>query len=351
MSSVKKKVLDPVDENVKVPAAVKAAAARSDEIYAQAYPGAAPEAPPEQPAPEAPVQDAAAPATPPPEPPPAPLTTPPPDAEAPRAPVQNGSWEQQYLAMKGRNERNEQKARALSERVSGLEATLAALEAAPPPAAAPTPLVTATETSEYGAEFLDVVGRKAREIVSPEVAELRNTVAQLQQRLDSVGTAVVQDARSRMKAKLSEACPNWIQLNNDDRFLDWLALPDTYSGAIRHELLKSAYAANDTPRVLAFFNGFLADEAASNPRVLAPSPAPEPPPAAPQDRVSLESLAAPGRAKTAAHTVPAEKPSFTRAQVLKFYADVARGVYRGRDDEKATIDKQISMAGREGRIT
>jgi hypothetical protein len=45
-------------------------------------------------------------------------------------------------------------------------------------------------------------------------------------------------------------------------FHDWLKLQDTFSDAIRHELLTAAYERNDIPRVLAFFNGFLAQEAA-----------------------------------------------------------------------------------------
>jgi len=110
--------------------------------------------------------------------------------------------------------------------------------------------------------------------------------------------------------------------------------------------LKAAYAANDAPRVLAFFNGFLAEEAASTP------PAPAPDPAAPvAPKVPLETFAAPGRAKSAATPlVPPEKPTISRADVTKFYEDLRRGVYRGRDEEKARIEAMIFEANRDGRI-
>ena len=77
--------------------------------------------------------------------------------------------------------------------------------------------------------------------------------------------------------------------------------------------------------MLAFFNGFLAQEAA-----LAPAIPGVPAPAA-DGKIPLDTLAAPGRAKTAAANAPVEKPSFTTAQIAQFYADSSRGKYRGRE--------------------
>jgi hypothetical protein len=61
-------------------------------------------------------------------------------------------------------------------------------------------------------------------------------------------------------------------------------------------------------------------------------------------------LAAPGRAKSAAAAAPAEKPFFTSAQITRFYADVNSGKYRGREADKAKLEAQIFDAQREGRI-
>jgi hypothetical protein len=140
----------------------------------------------------------------------------------------------------------------------------------------------------------------------------------------------------------------WRQVNVAPDFHSWLQLPDPFSGAIRHSLLSAAYEQNNTPRVLAFFNGFLAQEAA-----LAPAPEVAQPDASVTEtgKIPLETFAAPGRAKTsAAPGAPAEKPTFTATQVSKFYADSASGKYRGREAEKDRIDAQIVEAGREGRI-
>ena len=139
---------------------------------------------------------------------------------------------------------------------------------------------------------------------------------------------------------------NWREINVNDDFKEWLRLPDPYSGAIRFDMLRAAYAENNAPRVLAFFNGFLAEEAA-----LAPSSGEPDPTAETVKKVPLETLAAPGRAKTAAgNNAPAEKPIFTRAQIAKFYADAAAGKYRGKEVERDRFEKQIFEAEREGRI-
>jgi hypothetical protein len=145
---------------------------------------------------------------------------------------------------------------------------------------------------------------------------------------------------------LDAQVPNWRELNSNSEFLSWLNLPDAYSGAIRKELLTAAYNRSDANRVAAFFKGFISDEAATNPASYS-----QPDHVAPRsNKVSLETLAAPGRAKTAAASAPAEKPIFTRAHITEFYSDVRRGKYAGKEAEKDRIEKDIFAAQREGRI-
>lgn len=211
----------------------------------------------------------------------------------------------------------------------------------------PERLITDDEVKDYGEDFLKVVGKKAKEELNPEVAALKREIADLKSQLAGVGGYVAQDARQRMHSYLDQNVPNWQEINYDENFKNWLRLPDAYSGAIRHDMLKAAYAENNAPRVLAFFKGFLAEEAA-----LAPAGAEPDPKATTVERVPLETLAAPGRAKTAAGNsgAPAEKPIFTRAQIAKFYADSTAGKYRGKEKERDALERQIFEAERDGRI-
>lgn len=261
-----------------------------------------------------------------------------------------------FNSMKGRYEKSEQKATQLSQQVQELHRVIATLNSAP---VGPAPdnqparsdvtfnrLVTPAEEVEYGAELLDVVGRRARESISPEVQALKDQLAQLQRQMGGVSQSIVQTARERMHEELTAALPNWQQINGDPKFLEWLGLTDSYSGFIRQNMLRHAYERNETSRVLAFFNGFLADEAVTSPgRVPAVAPGSKTP------AVDLGALAAPGRARQAASPLPPEKPTFTRAQISQFYRDVVAGYYLGKDDEKAAKEADIYAAVQSGRVT
>ena len=332
-----------IDPNVKLPAAVMAAAQRSEDLLkAQTEPQG------ETPAEETPAE------------------TPPevtnsdtnftkaadeaPQVKDVKAPSDD-NWEHRYNSMKGRFDQSQQNVQRLSQEVSQLHRLMAEMQATQAaPAQADTRferLVTPEEENDYGSEFLGVVGKKAKEELTPEIKALRAKIAELEGRVQGVTSSVVQDARQKMYNALDNDLPNWRELNSNPEFLSWLNLPDAYSGAIRKELLNAAYQRNDALRVAAFFKGFISDEAATNPagssleRGVSPK----------ANKPSLETLAAPGRAKTAAPAGgPAEKPFFTTAQITQFYSAVNRGEFRGREDEQKQIEAQIFAAQREGRI-
>jgi hypothetical protein len=343
------------DPNVKVPRAIRGSAAKADELHKQIY--NKDQADPPKPA-DPPVAQADPPK--PADPPATQQADPPVTAEPVAQPVEQvtskgneapkDGYEHAYKSMKGRYESARDANRALTERVSGLEQQLAALAAsqAARPATKelqPETLLTPKEVEDYGADFLGVVGKKAKEIVSPEVAALRQEVDGLKQTLATVGKSVTTSARDQMKADLKSKVPNWEAVNNSDEFKDWLSLQDPYSGAIRWELLKQAWGRNETARVLNFFQGFLAQEATLAPADTRPDPS--------QGKIPLETFAAPGRAKSAADIPrsPAEKPIITRAFIADFYLDSANGKYRGREKEKADLEQQIITATREGRVS
>lgn len=328
----------PIDTNVQLPRAVRRASARADEIHAAVFnPPADPATTPSPEAP-APVEQ------------PAPVTP-----EVTPAPTpETVNWEHRYNSMKGRFEKEQADKMALSAQLvetQQLLATIPARTSAPSPAELRGDVFLPKEiVDEYGEEFLGVVGKKAKAELMPEIAGLRSTLNNIQKHLEGNAAANKTSARNAMHERLDNDIPTWREINVAPEFHSWLALPDEFSGAIRHELLKTAYEQNNTPRVLAFFRRFISDEAA-------PAPAPavteqsDPSHQAGDGKIPLADLAAPGRAKTAAGTnAPVEKPIFTHAQIAKFYTDSAAGKFRGRDEERNRIEGQIFAAQREGRI-
>lgn len=277
-------------------------------------------------------------------------------AHAQEAPAGDGeqSWEHKYKSIHGRYVRSQEQIRSMGETITNLQNVIATLQAtAPVAAAAPVPelsaerLVTDEEVNDYGEDLLKVMGKKAREEFAPIFNAQKAEIDALKKKLEGVSGFVQQDSHTKLLTTLDEKLPNWREMNTNEVFLDWLSLPDPYSGAIRHDMLKAAYAQGNASRVMAFFNGFLAEEAA-----VAPAKAePDTLETTTVPKVPLQNLAAPGRAKTAAAApAPAEKPIFTRAQIAAFYADVAAGKYRGKDADKNKAEAAIFAAQREGRI-
>jgi hypothetical protein len=184
------------------------------------------------------------------------------------------------------------------------------------------------------------------EAVSPELERLNNENVELRQRN-------AQAARASLYDSLDSSVPTWREINTSPRFVQWLRSRDVYSGAVRHNMLSAAFQAANAPRVAEFFKGFLREEAATG-NVNEPNPQSEPQgkPTPRQAAVSLESLAAPGRARPATGDtqVPVDKPIYTHKQVAAFYVNVRRGFYNGRPEVKDADEAMIFAAQREGRI-
>ena len=329
------------DPNVRIPAAVKASAALAEELLKSQFQNVEQtennsDQKPEEPAKQDDVPADAKPVT--------QESKPPVEPSEPK----QIDWQGRYNAMKGRFDRAEVVNRELTDRLAKLEDTLAFMQVQRADVREneqkPERLITDKELEDYGEEFLTVVEKKAKETFSPEIIALKKQNESLQKKIDSLLNVEVRRTRTDMKRDLSASVPNWQEINEDQKFLEWLALTDPYSGTIKHALLKDAWDRNDSPRVVNFFKGFLeATGAQQEEKTDTP----------PQAKVPLESLAAPGRANTSAAMSAApgdEKPFFTRAQIKSFYADVGSGKYRGREADKVKLETQIFEAQREGRI-
>lgn len=287
-------------------------------------------------------------------PPPAPPVPPPPvpTPPAPTPPVPD-NFEHKYNSLKGRFDQQEAQLRQQSESLASMQRLIATMNAAPPAplSLSPSPdaivALTPKEIEDYGPDMIDVMGRRAREAVSPEVAALKAKIEGLERQIGGVATVMTHDARQQLFRTLTASRPDWEIINKDQKFLSWLSLPDPYSGAIRHEMLGQAFAANDSSRVLRFFQGFIADEAATRPVETI-----EAPPGSNAPAVTLESLAAPGRARQpgSATPTPVEKRTLTRAQVTQFYRDITDGAYAGRDAAKIAMENEIFQAVKDGRL-
>lgn len=345
--------LAPIDASVTVPASVRAQIERAENYYKQ----------PAEPAPQDGQQPAAA-GDPAPQPAAgapavtAPVTQQPAAAPAPAAgedDPNSQTWEHKYKSIHGRFTSQSQQMRTMQDQLSEMgnelmatQRRLAEVQQQEPQVRAQQrvqSLVTDDERRDFG-EFIDVAAKAAQDVLNPQVTQLQGQVQQM-------SSALRAQAQRDMYRDLTQQVPNWRIINRAPNFLRWLGLRDQMSGAIRRALLGDAFEAADAARVIAIFQGFVSDEAASRPAEPAvqvdPAPAPVP---ARQPALSLEALAAPSGARSVpAAMASTEKPIYSRRDIDTFYSEVRRGHWAGRDAERMAKEHDIvNVAPREGRI-
>ena len=156
--------------------------------------------------------------------------------------------------MEGRYKRAENDILGMSGQIASMQNLIASMQQPVTPETPaelrPQSLLTPEEVSEYGDEFLGVVARRAKQELTPEVTALRSQLAKLENQLKSTSEQNAAKARFEMEAAMDRAVPQWRDINVMPEFHAWLALPDMYSGAIKHDLLRTAYAQSNAPRVL-----------------------------------------------------------------------------------------------------
>lgn len=342
-----------------LPAAVQKQIDEANRIAAEIYPAAkAGDTPP------APNGEAPPPPAPPAPPAPAAGETPPPPA-----PLPTSDWEQRYKVLQGKYNAEVPRLQAqirdmqtaqqnLQSQLVGTQSLLASLGQAAPraasqsdgvPAGSVKKLVKDEEVTEFGADLYDFIKRAAAEAVLPQVDQRLKPVTQQLEKVsktaDSAATGVSRTEQQKVLDQLSAAVPNWTDVNQDEGFLAWLDQVDPYAGEPRGVLLQRAYQRHDGPRVVAFFEGFLKENATVSPAT-PPAPAPGTP------AVTLESMVAPGtaRAGSAAGAQDGAKRIWTPAEISQFYKDKANGKFNRNQKAATEIEADIFAAQREGRI-
>jgi len=284
----------------------------------------------------------AAPSDPPAVPPAPPATEQKPDANAYEELLQKyrslqGTYNAQVPQLRAENKQ-------LSTRLTQMEQLIATIQAQPPQPAAPAAngLITEKDVAEYG-DSIEVMRRAARAEVQQELSELRQVVAQLQGSVvPQVQRVVERQALSSEQAfwrELAATVPDWREINADKNFHDWLLEVDPLTGLNRQTYLDDAQNQLDVQRVAAFFHQWrqVSGTAAQETR---PNPVDE-----------LTRQVAPGRGRSAAPAATPNAPkTYTPQEVSKFYDDVRKGLYKGREQERGQIERDIFAAQREGRI-
>ena len=199
-------------------------------------------------------------------------------------PVDDQTWEARARSLQGRYDTLQKNYSQQGQRIDEMERLINTLKvkgveppSSTPPSPPPKPkFVSEQEASEYGEEFLNVVGKRAREEYFPEFDEMASRLRRLEGRVDGVGTVIEKTQVNDVYSSLNSQIPDWRDINRHPDFLAWLEEPDQFSGRIRKDMLSEAFSGHEARRVVSFFRGFL--EAAGlpqNPQASEPTPAPQ----------------------------------------------------------------------------
>lgn len=260
------------------------------------------------------------------------------------------TYMQRWKSLQGIHHSTAQKARVLEDRVMQLEGLIASMQSAP--AAQPAPVekkhLTEKDSEDYGTDMVDFVRRAVAEGTAA-IQDENRALRQELHRLSGVVPAVQQVAQQqrmtqeeRFWGDLSQAVPDWQRVNDTQAFKDWLLDADPMTGITRQTYLDDAQQQGDVARVANIFTSW---------KTQFGKPVEHKKQGANQSiQNELERQIAPGRTQASSAPNTNEAKQWTAGDIAKFYDDIRKGAYKGRDGEMQALERDIFLAQREGRV-
>jgi hypothetical protein len=208
-------------------------------------------------------------------------------------------------------------------------------------------VVTAQDREEYG-ESIEVMRRAALEVISPitqRITHLERLLGQIQgsvvPQVQAITNRQAMSAEQQFWTDLTTFVPDWRSINNNPDFQSWLLEYDPLTGISRQTILEDAQRNLEVNRVGNFFKSWLAITGQAN--------------VAQNTQASsvseLERQVSPGKSRSTGTPAGNAPIQYTTKEVEKFYTDIRQGKFKGRDAERAKIERDIFAATRENRIT
>lgn len=268
---------------------------------------------------------------------PAPIEVPAPETQAPA--TQPDPNEARWKTLQGINQ-------SLSNELNALRLEIAELRRTKPAAETPQsthvePRVTAADTEAFGPDLVALMRRVAQDELAPAIEDrlkaVRAETDEVKRKVTTIDQSTAATKQQAYFQALTAAVPDWETVNAHPDWLGWLARVDPLSGITRQQYLDAALSSANVAQTKALFDAYR-------------GAAPAAPPAPPTRAELLREQVAPSLTRAApAAPASAAEPSFSQADIGRFYADVRRGVYD--PAERARIENDINRAVATGRVT
>ena len=259
----------------------------------------------------------------------------------------NNTYAQRWRSLQGVYNAQKRQLDETTSRLSNMEQLITQMQSAPAPQDQRASHVTDKDKTEYGEDMVEFARRVTRE----EVVPLAQAVQQLMGRIDQLQGVVpmvkqvadrqAQTTHEQFYAALTSRVPDWQSVNELQKFHDWLLSADPLSGLQRQTLLTDAHNNLDLPRVVSIFETWKRENGvATAPAVSAKT----------SNASKLERQIAPGRVSGTTPPSQAQKKQWTRQDITTFFKDKMDGKYKGKEEEARSIESDIFLAQREGRV-
>lgn len=177
-------------------------------------------------------------------------------------------------------------------------------------------------TEDYGEGFVNDLRTLFK-------AEFDTSVGPVAQRLQATEAFAMKTHKDNYFSRLGELVPDWRDIVQDARFVDFCKEVDEYSGVPRYALMQSAEGNLDADRMARFYDAYKKRIGKK--------------PSGSQNK-KLAALT-PGQTSKSPSTGGANEPQYVSAQEIeKFSTDVALRKYVGREEEQRAMEEKINRA-------
>jgi len=266
---------------------------------------------------------------------------------------ENETVEQRYKTLQGMYNaevpRLHAEKRDLSNRVSQLEQLLSSMnqQPKPEPEVSESKLITDQDMEEYG-DSIEVMRRVSKEetiAAEKKLNALEQQITALQSnvipKVEQVAANQVKTSEQAFWSELSTTVPDWRDTNDNQDFQNWLLEIDPLTGVSRQTYLEDAQRNLDVGRVANFFSAWKGNnggESNAQPNRKA------------QTSKELRQQVSPGKGKSTGKPQSNSSKTYSPNDIKSFFDDVRIGNYKGKEEERDRIERDIFAAQREGRI-
>lgn len=236
-------------------------------------------------------------------------------------------WEQRYRSLDGMIKARDRQIDQLHELIAGMQQA----KPAEPPKEQPSSLVSEKDVDAFGADYIDLARRVAREENQAYIKQLESQLDEFKGQLGKVSKTAALSAQDRFENSLTTRVANWRTTDSDPKFIEWLQ-----GSPVRHRNFADAVQAHDIEGIAYFYESFA-------PVAAAPAAAP----AKQTAKQQLERQIAPSKQSVQAPAATdTEGKVWTRSEITDTYSNKKR--YAA--DEFSKIEREIANAQREGRV-